>query len=112
MVKYSPRLLDLTFAALADPTRRRILQHLAEGDPSHLLVMFLKKEPDRDSVTALQKSIKGREIVKAKGRHAYIVYPDGVGRSRLTNTVIEKALGTSSTGRNWNTVLKLADLAK
>jgi uncharacterized protein (DUF1697 family) len=82
----------------------------AEGDPSHLLVMFLKKEPERDSVPALQKSIKGREIVKAKGRHAYIVYPDGVGRSRLTNTVIEKAFGTSVTGRNWNTVLKLATL--
>ena len=24
--------LDLTFAALADPTRRRILEHLAQGD--------------------------------------------------------------------------------
>src|SRR4030095_4245595 len=39
----------------------------AESDPSHLLVMFLKKEPDRNSVAALQKSIKGREIVKARG---------------------------------------------
>jgi DNA-binding transcriptional ArsR family regulator len=25
-------MLDLTFAALADPTRRRILRHLAQGD--------------------------------------------------------------------------------
>jgi DNA-binding transcriptional ArsR family regulator len=32
MVKYSPRSLDCTFAALADPTRRRILEHLARGD--------------------------------------------------------------------------------
>ena len=32
MVKCSPRRLDRTFAALADPTRRRILQHLAHGD--------------------------------------------------------------------------------
>ncbi len=32
MVKCSPRLLNLTFAALADPTRRRILHHLAQGD--------------------------------------------------------------------------------
>jgi DNA-binding transcriptional ArsR family regulator len=31
MVKYS-RTLDRTFAALADPTRRRILAHLARGD--------------------------------------------------------------------------------
>src|ERR1044072_1453099 len=32
MVKYSPRTLDRTFAALADPTRRQILAHLARGD--------------------------------------------------------------------------------
>src|ERR671927_85702 len=32
MVKYSARTLDRTFAALADPTRRRILAHLARGD--------------------------------------------------------------------------------
>src|SRR3954447_4387922 len=32
MVKYSSRTLDRTFAALADPTRRQILAHLAQGD--------------------------------------------------------------------------------
>ena len=32
MVKYSPKMLNRTFAALADPTRRRILTHLSQGD--------------------------------------------------------------------------------
>ena len=32
MVKRHRAALDRTFAALADPTRRRILQHLARGD--------------------------------------------------------------------------------
>src|ERR1700682_1632385 len=32
MVKYSSNMLNRTFAALADPTRRRILAHLARGD--------------------------------------------------------------------------------
>jgi DNA-binding transcriptional ArsR family regulator len=32
MVKYSSKTLNRTFAALADPTRRRILAHLARGD--------------------------------------------------------------------------------
>jgi len=31
MVKYPTRTLNRTFAALADPTRRRILAHLARG---------------------------------------------------------------------------------
>jgi len=32
MVKYNSRTLDRTFAALADPTRRRILAQLTRGD--------------------------------------------------------------------------------
>ena len=72
--------------------------------------MFLKQVPGREAVEALQAAIKGPEIVRADGKQAYIVYPDGIGRSKLTNTVIEEKLGTRGTARNWNTVLKLADL--
>jgi DNA-binding transcriptional ArsR family regulator len=32
MLNYSSRTLDRVFGALADPTRRRILEHLAQGD--------------------------------------------------------------------------------
>ena len=63
------------------------------------------------TVAALQQAIVGREVVQAGGHHAYVVYPDGIGRSRLTSALIEKALGTRTTGRNWNTVLKLDALA-
>jgi uncharacterized protein (DUF1697 family) len=82
----------------------------AKSDPGHLLAMCLKEAPDKTAVAALQKAILGREVVRAVGRHAYIVYPDGVGRSRLTMALIEKKLGTRGTGRNWNTVMKLAAL--
>jgi uncharacterized protein (DUF1697 family) len=82
----------------------------ARRDPGHLLVQFLKDAPSAPGAAALQDAITGREIVKVKGRHVYAVYPDGVGRSRLTNAVIEKQLGTRATGRNWNTVAKLASL--
>jgi uncharacterized protein (DUF1697 family) len=83
----------------------------AKSDPGHLLAVALKSAPAAAKVTALQKAIKGREVVRAKGRCAYIVYPDGVGRSKLTSALIEKTLGTRGTARNWNTVLKLAALA-
>lgn len=84
----------------------------AKRDPARLVVMFLKQAPDQRGVQALQAAIRGPEIVRADGPHAYIVYPDGMGRSRLTNALIDKQLGTRSTGRNWNTVVKLAALAK
>ena len=83
----------------------------AERDPGHLLVMSLKEAPDVKAVEALQAAITGRETVRAVGRQAYIVYPDGIGDSRLTHALIEKKLGTRGTGRNWNTVLKLGALA-
>jgi uncharacterized protein (DUF1697 family) len=83
----------------------------ARDDPSHLLTMPLKDAPQRADVTALQHAIVGREMVNVRGRCAYIVYPDGIGRSRLTTALIEKTLESRGTARNWNTVLKIDALA-
>ena len=84
----------------------------AETDPGHLLVYWLKAEPAEGAVEDLRGGIIGREQVQLCGRQAYIVFPDGVGHSRLTTTVIEKRLGVRVTGRNWNTVQKIADMMK
>lgn len=83
----------------------------AKTDSAHVVLMCLRDAPPASAVTALQDKITGREVVKAKGRHAYFVYPDGIGRSKLTIAVIEKALGTRGTARNWSTVLKLGELS-
>jgi uncharacterized protein (DUF1697 family) len=82
----------------------------AKRDPSRLLFVCLKRAPGATAVRALQAVIAGPERVRVAGAHAYIVYPDGVGRSRLTLPLIEKHFGTRGTARNWNTVLKLAAL--
>ena len=97
--------------ALSEIIARNPFPGEAERDPGHLLVIFLKSAPQAAAVEALQAAIKGRETVRAVGRQAYIVYPDGVGQSKLTNAAIERHIGGLGTGRNWNTVLKLAALA-
>ena len=79
----------------------------AERDPAKLLLVALKHAPAATRVSALRQAIRGREAVHAHGRHAYVFYPDGIGRSRLTTAVIERHLGSRGTGRNWNTVVKL-----
>ena len=84
----------------------------AERDPGRTVLFCLKDAPPPEAVTALQEAISGREVVRAKGRSAYAIFPDGMGRSRLTITLLEKKLGTRGTGRNWNTVLKLGELAQ
>lgn len=83
----------------------------AKNDPARLVAVVLKEAPERAAVAALQKAIKGREVVRAKGREAFITYPDGQGRSKLTMALIERHLGSAGTARNWNTVLKLAAVA-
>ncbi len=82
----------------------------ARRDPGHLILLTLKAAPSAQAVTALTAAIVGREQVQARGRELFAVYPDGVGRSKLTVALIEKKLGTRATGRNWNTVLKLGAL--
>ncbi|HLH22974.1 MAG TPA: DUF1697 domain-containing protein [Chloroflexota bacterium] len=107
---FCPDYLVRTADEWADVVARNPFAAEAERDPSHLLVMFLKQAPSAAAVAALQAAITGPEVVHAEGRHAYVTYPEGIGRSRLTGTLIESKLGTRGTGRNWNTVLKLAAL--
>ena len=46
------------------------------------------------------------------GREVWLYYPAGAGTSKLINEVIERKLGVRGTARNWNTVSKLAALAR
>lgn len=83
----------------------------AMSDPSHLLLVALKSGPTLSEWTAVRAGIAGPEQVGGTGREAYVVYPNGIGHSPVTMAWIERKLGTPGTGRNWNTVRKLAELA-
>jgi len=67
MVKYSPKMLNRTFAALADPTRRRILAHLARGDRC---VTDLAR-PHAMSLPAVSKHLRVLEKAGLLRRHRY-----------------------------------------
>jgi uncharacterized protein (DUF1697 family) len=82
---------------------------IARTDPSHLVLMCAKASITSASLAILRAAINGRETVAALARELYVTYPDGIGTSKLTTTVIERHLGTSVTGRNWRTVLKIAE---
>ena len=81
----------------------------AESDPSHLLVLFLKTAAEQKHIDDLAAAIVGPERVEGVGRETYIYYGEGMGRSRLTNAVIEKRIGRA-TARNWNTVRKVLEV--
>src|SRR5262245_21757150 len=67
MVKYNSRVLNRTFAALADPTRRRILAHLARGDKC---VTHLARPHDM-SLPAVSKHLRVLESAGLLRRRRY-----------------------------------------
>lgn len=83
----------------------------AKDDPAHLVVTVLKSRPSPEAWPRLASAIVGRERTAPGDRCAYVVYPDGIGRSELTLGVIERSLGVRGTARNWNTVLTLRELS-
>jgi uncharacterized protein (DUF1697 family) len=106
-------LLDTLFFLRTPREWERVVAHNpfpeeAKTDPSHLAVIFFKSEVDPRDVKALQAAHTGPERIRAEGRYAYVTYPNGFARSPLMLPVIESRLKTKGTGRNWNTVLKLA----
>ena len=82
----------------------------ARDAPAHMHLMPLSDTPKPGAIDDLRAAIKGRESVELIGQTLYSVYPDGVGESKLTIGVIERKLGAKTTGRNWNTTLKIAAL--
>jgi uncharacterized protein (DUF1697 family) len=83
----------------------------AMRDPGHLLVMFFKAPLLSANVKALQSAITGPEILHARGRELYMVFPDGMGNSKAAR-LVDRKLGARGTARNWNTVLKLLALGQ
>lgn len=80
----------------------------AADDPSHLVLYCWDGAP---TSTGFDPTPYGRESVAFAGHETYAYFPDGIGRSKLTLPVLEKATGRSGTARNWNTVLALQRLA-
>ena len=72
-----------------------------------VVVMFLASDPISTALEDIQKTYSGFEELHTIGQEVYIYYPEGIGRSKLTNTFLEKKLKTMGTARNWNTVLQL-----
>lgn len=81
-------------------------------DPSKLVVIFLASDPGPEARDKVRRITADPEELRMVGRELYIYFPNGMGRSKLSPAVIEKMLKTPGTGRNWNTVRKLLEIAE
>ncbi len=70
-------------------------------------VMFLNDLPTLDRVASLDPTRSHPDTFSVQGREVYLNLPNGLARSKLTNAYFDSKLATTSTIRNWRTVLKL-----
>lgn len=98
---------ELARAARANPFLR------ARGVATEALhVVFLSDEPSARAVAALDPRRSPPDEFRVSGREIYLACPNGIARTKLTNAWFDGALATTSTMRNWRTVLKLVELVR
>lgn len=84
----------------------------AGADPETLHVAFLANLPSDNDVAALDPNRSPPDAFVVRGREIYLHCPNGLARTKLTNDYFDRKLATTSTVRNWRTVLKLVDLTE
>ena len=83
----------------------------AAARPNMLMVTFLDGVAVDGAGAALAR-YQGPERIHLAGDHLYVDYVEGIARSKLTPSFLDKALGVPATARNWNTTRKLLELAR
>ena len=107
-----PQVILRTAEEWAAVIRRNPFRQEAEIAPAKTAVMFLSGRPGTAAQESLENAHSGPEEIYFAGQELYLYYPNGMGRSKLTNVFIERHLGLTGTTRNWNTILKLAHMAE
>ena len=81
-------------------------------DPAKLLVYFLAGDPGEEARQKITKIDTGPEELRMATREIYIYFPNGMARPKLSLAAVDRALKIPATGRNWNTVTKLLEIAE
>jgi uncharacterized protein (DUF1697 family) len=81
-------------------------------DVAHLYLTFLNAPPADAATQKLKETDFSPERLALHGQVAYLYLPNGYGRARLNNNLIETRLKTSATTRNWKTLNTLATMAR
>ena len=109
---FRPSVILRTPAEFRSVIARNPFAKRKEIEPSKLAVIFLESDPGktiREKVLAVKAD---PEEPRMEGRELYIYFPNGMARPKLSIPAIERILKTPSTGRNWNSVKKLLEIAE
>ena len=108
---FRPDVILRTAAELKDVIARNPFAKRAGVEPNKLLVLFLAHEPRSEAREKLLSLKTDPDELKLSGREFYIYFPKGVGQSKLP-AIIDRTLKSPATGRNWNSVTRMLEIAE
>ncbi len=97
---------------------RQNLENTVSGFPfkveyeSRSFIMFLSSAPSKQNADLLSKMDFGNDNISVHKDLVYFACNEGMGKSVLSNNLLEKKLGVWGTTRNLRTVAKLVDMMK
>lgn len=83
-----------------------------ETNGTKVLVTFLSASPLKKNINNLMDTVQEPEKLVIKKREVYLFCPNGYGKSKLSNTFLERKLEVGATTRNWKSVNTLYELSK
>jgi uncharacterized protein (DUF1697 family) len=107
---FAPRVFLLDVQALAAALAANPFPESTD-DPKSLHLFFLDGHPHNPKVDALEAIKAANERFALIGNVFYLHAPDGIGRSKVAESV-GKGWGVSVTARNWRTVSTVLDMAQ
>lgn len=82
----------------------------AKDEPNRLMLVVTKRPPAAGAAAAIEARAKAGERVRQAGDALWFHYPEGAGTSKLTPSLVDRAIGSPGTARNYNTVMKLKEM--
>lgn len=83
----------------------------AKAEPKSVHAAVLEKVPKKEDIEAVRSFAAKGEGFEVIDDVAYLHTPHGFGTCKMAEK-FDKLIGVTNTARNWNTVLKLAELGK
>lgn len=83
----------------------------AAEKPTTVHAAWLANAPEEENVERIRACAATGEELKVIGRVAYLHTPHGFGKCRMAEK-FDAWIGVANTARNWNTVLRLAELGR
>ena len=80
--------------------------------PGKVLVTFLDAEPPAEACAKVHAIECAPDEAHLLGREIFAYFPNGMARPKLSMTAVERIIRTQWTGRNWNTVQALLEMAE